>query len=110
MWGTRSRGTPRTCANVGRRLCNAKSCRLTGVFDRLPDQFCRLLDRLPDQICRWLDRLSDRFALHWAQAVGDALSGVLLVEAALRILGWSLPDWAATYADLPSRQLKVRRL
>ena len=41
------------------------------------------------------------------QAVGDALSGVLLVEAALRILGWTLSDWAATYADLPSRQLKV---
>ena len=51
---------------------------------------------------------------HWAdmeargrQAVGDALSGVLLVEGALRILGWTLSDWAATYTDIPSRQLKV---
>ena len=49
---------------------------------------------------------SMRFRCTW-QAVGDALSGVLLVEAALRILGWTLSDWAATYADLPSRQLKV---
>ena len=39
--------------------------------------------------------------------MGDALSGVLLVEAALRILGWTLAEWAATYADLPSRQLKL---
>ena len=42
------------------------------------------------------------------QAVGDALSGILLVEAALRRRGWGLADWAGLYADLPSRQLKVR--
>ena len=41
------------------------------------------------------------------QAVGDALSGVLLVEAALRRKKWGLPEWAALYTDLPSRQLKV---
>ena len=41
------------------------------------------------------------------QAVGDALSGILLVEAALRRKGWGLDRWAALYADLPSRQLKV---
>lgn len=42
------------------------------------------------------------------QTVGDAISGVLLVEAALRVLGWSLGDWEGIYADLPSRQLVVR--
>lgn len=42
------------------------------------------------------------------QAVGDAISGILLVEAALRRRGWGLADWAALYTDLPSRQLKVR--
>ncbi|EIE18707.1 intramolecular transferase [Coccomyxa subellipsoidea C-169] len=42
------------------------------------------------------------------QAVGDALSGVLLVEAALRRKKWGLPEWAALYTDLPSRQLKVK--
>jgi phosphoacetylglucosamine mutase len=41
------------------------------------------------------------------QAVGDALSGVLVVEAILSINNWSLMDWAALYKDLPSRQLKV---
>lgn len=41
------------------------------------------------------------------QAVGDALSGILLVEAALRRKGWGLDQWAALYTDLPSRQLKV---
>lgn len=41
------------------------------------------------------------------QAVGDALSGVLLVEAALRRKGWGLDQWAALYTDLPSRQLKA---
>ncbi|PSC72140.1 phosphoacetylglucosamine mutase [Micractinium conductrix] len=41
------------------------------------------------------------------QAVGDALSGILLVEAALRRRAWGLDQWAALYTDLPSRQLKV---
>ena len=43
------------------------------------------------------------------QAVGDALSGILLVEAALQSRGWGLTQWAALYADLPSRQLKARQ-
>ncbi|KAK9839856.1 hypothetical protein WJX81_006690 [Elliptochloris bilobata] len=42
------------------------------------------------------------------QAVGDALSGLLLVEAVLRQRGWGLAEWGALYTDLPSRQLKVR--
>ena len=41
------------------------------------------------------------------QAVGDAISGILLVEAALRRRSWGLADWAALYDDLPSRQLQV---
>ena len=44
------------------------------------------------------------------QAVGDALSGLLLVEAALRRRGWGLAEWGALYGDLPSRQLKARAL
>ncbi|KAL8141803.1 hypothetical protein V2J09_014835 [Rumex salicifolius] len=42
------------------------------------------------------------------QAVGDALSGVLLVEAILRHMGWSVENWNNIYHDLPSRQLKVK--
>jgi phosphoacetylglucosamine mutase len=42
------------------------------------------------------------------QAVGDAFSNILLVEACLIRKGWGLSDWAALYHDLPSRQLKVR--
>jgi hypothetical protein len=42
------------------------------------------------------------------QAVGDAISGILLVEAALRRRQWGLPEWATLYTDLPSRQAKVR--
>ncbi|KAL6327798.1 hypothetical protein AAG906_025718 [Vitis piasezkii] len=42
------------------------------------------------------------------QAVGDALSGLLLVEAILRHMGWSIHRWNALYQDLPSRQLKVK--
>ncbi|EPS63990.1 hypothetical protein M569_10791 [Genlisea aurea] len=42
------------------------------------------------------------------QAVGDALSGVLLVEAVLLYKGWSIHQWSERlYRDLPSRQLKV---
>lgn len=41
------------------------------------------------------------------QAVGDALSGVLMVEAGLRRRQWGLGQWAELYQDLPSRQTKV---
>lgn len=41
------------------------------------------------------------------QAVGDALSGFLLVEAILQYMGWSVESWSKLYEDLPSRQLKV---
>ncbi|KAG7952449.1 hypothetical protein I3843_12G059600 [Carya illinoinensis] len=42
------------------------------------------------------------------QAVGDALSGLLLVEAILQHMGWSIHTWSELYQDLPSRQLKVK--
>ncbi|KAJ8513511.1 hypothetical protein OPV22_003945 [Ensete ventricosum] len=42
------------------------------------------------------------------QAVGDALSGLLLVEAILQHMGWSIRRWNELYQDLPSRQLKVK--
>ncbi|XP_057521300.1 phosphoacetylglucosamine mutase isoform X1 [Amaranthus tricolor] len=42
------------------------------------------------------------------QAVGDALSGLLLVEAILLHTGWSIQNWSELYKDLPSRQLKVK--
>ncbi|XP_078445810.1 phosphoglucosamine mutase-like protein [Wolffia australiana] len=42
------------------------------------------------------------------QAVGDALSGMLLAEVILWHRGWSMQDWASLYQDLPSRQLKVK--
>ncbi|XP_022961395.1 phosphoacetylglucosamine mutase [Cucurbita moschata] len=42
------------------------------------------------------------------QAVGDALSGLLLVEAILRHKNWSIHKWSELYQDLPSRQLKVK--
>eukprot|EP00879_Flechtneria_rotunda_P020590 GHRR01021665.1.p1 GENE.GHRR01021665.1~~GHRR01021665.1.p1 ORF type:complete len:503 (+),score=168.16 GHRR01021665.1:54-1562(+) len=40
------------------------------------------------------------------QAVGDALSNLLLVEAVLQT-SINMQDWIAMYKDLPSRQLKV---
>jgi len=42
------------------------------------------------------------------QAVGDALSGILVVEAILSHYQWQLKDWAGLYTDVPSRQLKVQ--
>lgn len=41
------------------------------------------------------------------QAVGDALSGLLLVEAVLKYKGWSVHKWNGLYEDLPSKQIKV---
>ncbi|CAA7061421.1 unnamed protein product [Microthlaspi erraticum] len=41
------------------------------------------------------------------QAVGDALSGLLLVEVILQHMGWSVEKWNELYEDLPSRQIKV---
>ena len=40
-------------------------------------------------------------------AVGDALSGILVVEAILLAKGWGLDEWGEMYADLPSKQVKV---
>ncbi|KAL6522876.1 hypothetical protein OROHE_016723 [Orobanche hederae] len=42
------------------------------------------------------------------QAIGDALSGLLLVEAILQHMEWSIHKWNQLYQDLPSRQLKVK--
>lgn len=42
------------------------------------------------------------------QAVGDALSGILMIETILRYCNWSLEKWNSMYKDLPSRQLKVK--
>ncbi|EHA19129.1 hypothetical protein ASPNIDRAFT_212120 [Aspergillus niger ATCC 1015] len=41
------------------------------------------------------------------QAVGDAISDMLLVEAILAHKGWSPKEWLATYTDLPSRLVRV---
>lgn len=50
---------------------------------------------------------TNRGHLGCLQAVGDALSGVLMVEAALRRRQWDLQEWGHLYQDLPSRQTKV---
>ncbi|ORY08426.1 Phosphoacetylglucosamine mutase [Basidiobolus meristosporus CBS 931.73] len=41
------------------------------------------------------------------QAVGDAISDMLLVEAILTHRQWSLKEWDQAYTDLPSRLVKV---
>lgn len=41
------------------------------------------------------------------QAVGDALSDMLVVEAILAHKDWSPKEWLATYTDLPSRLVRV---
>lgn len=41
------------------------------------------------------------------QAVGDALSDMLLVETVLAYRGWGAEEWDAGYEDLPNRLVKV---
>lgn len=41
------------------------------------------------------------------QAVGDALSDMLLTEVALAHRAWSPQDWMNTYIDLPNRLVRV---
>jgi phosphoacetylglucosamine mutase len=41
------------------------------------------------------------------EAVGDAISIMLAVEAILRLLDWSCLEWFGMYSDLPQRQIKV---
>ena len=41
------------------------------------------------------------------QAVGDALSDMLLVEIILAHKGWGLKEWISTYTDLPSRLVRI---
>ncbi|KAB2604861.1 phosphoacetylglucosamine mutase-like [Pyrus ussuriensis x Pyrus communis] len=52
---------------------------------------------------RWLETRTTELS----DAVGDALSEVLLVEAILKHMGWSIQRWNEFYQDLPSRQLKA---
>lgn len=42
------------------------------------------------------------------EAVGDAISNMLAVEAVLRLMDWSCAEWLAMYDDLPNRQVKVK--
>ena len=42
-----------------------------------------------------------------SQVCGDAITDMLAAEVAMRAAGWSVSDWIALYADLPSRRLKV---
>jgi phosphoacetylglucosamine mutase len=42
------------------------------------------------------------------QAVGDALSDLLLVDAILHVKGWDLNKWNSLYVDLPSRMTKLK--
>jgi phosphoacetylglucosamine mutase len=42
------------------------------------------------------------------QAVGDAVSDLLMVEAILIHKKWGCEEWAGMYRDLPNRQLKVK--
>ena len=42
------------------------------------------------------------------QAVGDALSDLLLVDAILHIKGWDLKQWNQLYSDMPSRMTKLK--
>lgn len=41
------------------------------------------------------------------ETVGDAISDMLVVEAVLRLRGWSLQQWNAQYTDIPNRLFKV---
>ncbi|KAF2665519.1 N-acetylglucosamine-phosphate mutase-like protein [Microthyrium microscopicum] len=41
------------------------------------------------------------------QAVGDALSDMLLVEVILAHKGWGMTEWTRTYVDLPNRLVRV---
>ncbi|KAF7269692.1 phosphoglucomutase 3-like protein nst [Rhynchophorus ferrugineus] len=41
------------------------------------------------------------------EAVGDAISDMLLVETILHSRGWSIKEWESAYADLPNKLLKV---
>jgi len=41
------------------------------------------------------------------QAVGDAISDMLMVEVILAHKGWTMKDWALTYQDLPNRLVRV---
>lgn len=57
--------------------------------------------------CKGIEKLPCAVIVMAVQAVGDALSGVLMVEAGLRRQQWGLGQWAELYQDLPSRQTKV---
>ncbi|KAL8186148.1 UNVERIFIED_CONTAM: Phosphoglucomutase-3 [Gekko kuhli] len=42
------------------------------------------------------------------QAIGDAISDMLVIEAILALKNFTVQQWDAIYTDLPNRQLKVK--
>nr|CAB3264817.1 phosphoacetylglucosamine mutase [Phallusia mammillata] len=42
------------------------------------------------------------------EAVGDAMSDMLAVEAILHAKDWGVREWSALYTELPNRQMKVK--
>lgn len=48
-----------------------------------------------------------KFSRLMNQTVGDGISDMLCIEAALAILNWKLEDWNNLYTDLPNKQVKV---
>ncbi|XP_062189841.1 phosphoacetylglucosamine mutase isoform X2 [Phragmites australis] len=79
------------------------------------EDFIAQLESLSNELCSRADTAQYQAAMRLMaasqlinQAVGDALSGFLLVEAILQYKGWSFQNWCELYSDLPSRQLKVK--
>lgn len=85
------------------------------MFSKFVSSFSRVQLQHPEKVVGFLSGSEvERAALRLLvvsklinQGVGDALSGLLLVEVILQHMGWSIHRWNELYHDLPSRQLKV---
>ncbi|CAO1636660.1 unnamed protein product [Parajaminaea phylloscopi] len=112
---------PVTCSKTGVRSCHAAAERFDiGVYFEANGHGTVLFSDKAQQTIKDMlaqgasspaaeDALNQLSALSELinQAVGDAISDMLLVEVILRSRQWGAQDWDGAYEDLPNKLLKV---
>lgn len=116
----KSKGIRVVQAKTGVKYCHAKACEydIGMYFEANGHGTVLFKDGLIDKLHKWetgvqderkKQALSQILATYQLmnQAIGDAMSDLLMVEVLLIQKNWSISDWIQMYTDLPSRQTKV---
>jgi phosphoacetylglucosamine mutase len=115
---TKSLGLPVVCTNTGVKHLHHAAVKFdVGVYFEanghgtvvFSDKALKLIDEADPQSPAQKEALTNFKLLTEVinQAVGDALSDMLLVEVILAHKSWGPAEWAMTYTDLPNRLVRI---